>query len=253
MDVADHIDALEREGNLLADCVMQAGLALAVPTCPGWTLEALLRHLGYVHRWARAYVAEARISMAEELSEAEILASGPERDGLVDWFRHGVGDLAGTLRSADPGAACWTFLPAPSPLAFWARRQAHETAVHRADAEMAGGTVTPFPAALAADGVDELLVGFAARRNGRREAPAPSFAAVSADTGDRWVVHVSEAGDIDAERSGAGADGTLAGNASDLYLFLWNRSAAVRPDALEVTGDLTALDAFRRRLNLRWG
>lgn len=32
---------------------------------------------------------------------------------------------------------CWTFLDAPSPLAFWARRQAHETAIHRADAQLA--------------------------------------------------------------------------------------------------------------------
>ncbi|MER6443505.1 hypothetical protein ABT275_45720 [Streptomyces sp. NPDC001185] len=36
---------------------------------------------------------------------------------------------------------CWTFNPArvPSPLAFWTRRQAHETAVHRYDAEAATG------------------------------------------------------------------------------------------------------------------
>ena len=34
---------------------------------------------------------------------------------------------------------CWTFLPAPSPRAMWARRQAHETAIHRVDAQLAAG------------------------------------------------------------------------------------------------------------------
>ena len=55
-----------------------------------------------------------------------------------------------TLRTADPAVRCWTFLPAPSPLAFWARRQAHETAIHRADAQLAAGPVTPFAADFAA-------------------------------------------------------------------------------------------------------
>src|SRR6204780_1534249 len=64
----------------------------------------------------------------------------------------------GTARTS-----CCGFLDAPSPLAFWARRQAHEPAIHRADAESAAGDVTPFPAVFAADGIDELLVCFASR------------------------------------------------------------------------------------------
>jgi len=39
------------------------------------------------------------------------------------------------LASAPPDLDCLTFLAAPSPLAMWARRQAHETAIHRVDAE----------------------------------------------------------------------------------------------------------------------
>jgi len=50
------------------------------------------------------------------------------------------------LSAAPPDLRCWTFLPAPSPLAMWARRQAHETTVHRVDAELAAASVAP-PAA----------------------------------------------------------------------------------------------------------
>jgi hypothetical protein len=42
-----------------------------------------------------------------------------------------------------------------------ARRQAHEALIHRTDAELAAGvTVTRADAALAADGVDDLISGF---------------------------------------------------------------------------------------------
>ena len=43
----------------------------------------------------------------------------------------------------------------------WARRQAHETAIHRYDAESASGDVNGFDLDFAVDGIDEILVGFA--------------------------------------------------------------------------------------------
>ena len=46
-------------------------------------------------------------------------------------------NLIEALDSASPDLEAWTFLPAPSPLAMLARRQAHETAIHRYDAESA--------------------------------------------------------------------------------------------------------------------
>ena len=139
MDVDRHISALEAEGRLLAEAAERAGLAAAVPSCPPWQVRDLLRHQGYVHRWAAAYVSVPIRAEAPELTEAEQLAAGAADDRLLDWFRDGHGALIRTLRAADPGVISWTFLDAPSPLAFWARRQAHETAIHRADAQLAAG------------------------------------------------------------------------------------------------------------------
>ena len=53
--------------------------------------------------------------------------------------RQGCADLVAALAAAPDDLECWTFLPAPSPRAMWARRQAHETAIHRVDAELAAG------------------------------------------------------------------------------------------------------------------
>jgi hypothetical protein len=56
---------------------------------------------------------------------------------------------------ATPSATWW----APDQtVGFWARRMAQETAVHLVDAESAVGKPTSVDAALAVDGVDEVLV-----------------------------------------------------------------------------------------------
>jgi uncharacterized protein (TIGR03083 family) len=146
MEIAEHISAIDRDGALLAAAAERVGLDAAVPSCPAWRVRDLLRHQGYVHRWAAAYVANRYTERVPRLTEAEVLAAGPDDAGLVDWFAAGHAALVETLQSADPDVRCWTFLPAPSPLAFWARRQAHETAIHRVDAEQAAGQVTRFPA-----------------------------------------------------------------------------------------------------------
>jgi uncharacterized protein (TIGR03083 family) len=78
-------------------------------------------------------------------------------------------------------------MDAPSPLAFWARRQAHETAIHRADAESAGGVRPEYPPDFAADGIDELLMGFGARRKYRpSSSPAGGLRVRTTDTGHAW-------------------------------------------------------------------
>jgi uncharacterized protein (TIGR03083 family) len=171
MEIADHIACLRSEGELLAEAAERSGLSTPVPTCPGWRLRDLLAHLGFVHRWACSYVAEGRTDMSSE-PEDEIIRLAPADESLVGWFRDGHARLVSGLAAADPAVCCWAFLPAPSPLAFWARRQAHETAIHRADAQLAaaaagaGADLDPFPPGLAADGVDELLMGFGGRNPG---------------------------------------------------------------------------------------
>ena len=100
-----------------------------------------------------------------EASDLESYVGGwpPDAD-LAGWFTAGHAALVAALESAPDDLECWSFLPAPSPRAFWARRQAHETAIHRADANAAAGATPVFRAAFAADGVEELLFGFGGRR-----------------------------------------------------------------------------------------
>src|SRR5919109_4979290 len=98
-------------------------------------MRDLIQHMGDVHRWAAAHVAQKR---PEPIGRGELAAVAgplPSDADLLVWFRRGHADLLRTLRTADPDTQCWSFMAAPSPVAFWARRQAHETGIHRADSE----------------------------------------------------------------------------------------------------------------------
>jgi uncharacterized protein (TIGR03083 family) len=249
MEIAEHVAALRLQGELLAEAAGAVDLDTRVPSCPEWRVRDLVRHIGGVHRWAATHVAEARTGPLDAAEQERVMAP-PDADGaLIGWFREGHADLVRTLEAAPPDLRCWSFLPAPSPLAFWARRQAHETAIHRADAQGPSGTITPFPAALAADGVDELLWGFASRRNGRLRADPPrSLHLHATDTGADWLVRIAP-DRIDVSREPADADWSVRGSASDLYLLLWNRRGT---DGLQVEGDPALLDLWRASVSVRW-
>ncbi len=258
MDVTEHIDVLHREGELLAGAAERAGLQGKVPSCPGWQVRDLLRHQGYVHRWATRFVAEELPGPVPRSTEPEILAAEPADPDLVGWFRGGHAALVRTLRTADPGTSCWAFLPAPSPVAFWARRQAHETTMHRVDAELACGEVTEIGASFAADGIDELVMGFFGRdekhlQDKQRAGGRRGLTVLATDTGGEWLVELTEDGKMAATvRRGTGdADCTLAGPASGLYRLLWNRAD---PDSagVNVTGDPAVLAAWREGMHVTW-
>ena len=258
MEITEHIDALRRQGDLLADAATRAGLAATVPPCPTWQVKDLLRHTGYIHRWAARHITECPDDVLDGPSEADILRGGAPDPDLLAWFRAGHTALVETLSTADPGLVCATFMDAPSPLAFWARRQAHETAIHRADAESASGVRPEYEPEFAADGIDELIMGFGQRRKYRPTAEADGSMQVrTADTGHAWHVG-AEGGRLQARREhGAPEDAgpaacTVTGPASGVYLFLWHRSDAAQA-GVTIAGDASLLDLWQSSVRVRWG
>jgi uncharacterized protein (TIGR03083 family) len=267
VEIAEHIDALRYQGDRLADAAERAGLDAAVPPCAPWLVKDLLRHTGFIHRWAARHVAECPDRIIDGPSEGEILHGGAADPELLTWFRAGHAALVQTLATADPSLECATFMAAPSALAFWARRQAHETAIHRADAESAAGAVPEYAAPFAADGVDELIMGFGRRRKYQPAAGADGarLHVVATDTGDEWHVDAREGrmhprrgnrggpvGDRAADGAGGGANCLASGPASGVYLFLWNRVDATRA-GVTVSGDPAVLAAWQSGVRVRWG
>jgi uncharacterized protein (TIGR03083 family) len=248
MEIDEHVARLRRDGEVLATAIEAAGADAEVPTCPGWKIRDLVHHVGGIHRWATGYVAERRAERVDA-KLAEVVGAWPEDRDLADWFRAGHARLVETLETSDPAVACWSFLPAPSPLAFWARRQAHETAIHRVDAESALGSITPCDPSFAADGVDELLFGFAARpRRDIATASEQTMALHAPDAGRSWLVRIGP-DRVESSSEGGEADLDISAHASDLYVLLWNRRAV---DGLAVTGDRKVLALWQETIRIRW-
>jgi uncharacterized protein (TIGR03083 family) len=254
MEIAAHVDALRTEGGRMVAAVDAADPDAAVPTCPGWTVRALTRHTGAVHRWATGFVALGQTEPSHAGLDG-VAGTEPADDDLAGWLGQGCADLVTALDSAPDDLQCWTFLAAPSPRAMWARRQAHETAVHRVDAERAAGRaageLSPLAPAFAADGVDELLSCFVPRRRtGLRADPPTSLLVRCTDEDAGWALRI----DGEGVTTSPGADGdaacTVRGRAADVYLALWSRQD---PEVLEVEGDPAVVGLFLDRVHVRWG
>lgn len=247
MNLEGWIERLAHDGEAMAVAVERANLDDPVPTCPEWVVRDLAKHLGLVHRWATGYVADRRTEFWR-VEDDDVVGTWPLDDELVDWFRAGHRALVRALADADPSIEYWTFLKAATPLSMWARRQAHETAIHRVDAELVTGSAPTFPAAFAADGIDELLVSFITRRRTKLTADPPrTMRVTSTDSDGDWLVTIGPEGV--ATSAGRPADATVTGAASDLYLALWNRGGL---DDLQIEGDHAVVDLFRDRVHVRW-
>ena len=235
------IDALAADGPRLAAAAVSAGWNAPVPGCPEWTVRDLLVHTGGVHRWAADIVRERRDTFATAAGDA--VGEGPPDADLTDWFAAGHAGLVEALRAAPDDLQCATFLPADSPRHFWARRQAHETAIHRADAEQAAGITPAYGADLAQDGIAEVLGGFARRRS--NAIATPGRLALRASDGPSWLVTFGGEKN-EATVSDDTGDATVSGTSSQLYLWLWNR-----PSAAEASGDVRVARLWRG-VRVRW-
>ncbi len=253
METGDLVDALALEGARMTAAAAAVDPDAPVPTCPEWVARDLVRHTGGVHRWATAIVATPHTEpWLVELDD--VVGSWPADEALGGWFETGQAALVATLGAAPADLECFTFLAAASPLDHWARRQAHETAIHRVDTELtAGRALSPIEPVFAADGVDELLVAFVPRRSTRVRADEPTTLGIAcSDTDGTWLLRIDREGvttvagpAVDVEA----ADCTATGRAVDLYLALWNRTD---PALLAVEGDGRVLDDFLDSFHVRW-
>ena len=150
-----YLDALVAQSALFAEALRGADLQRRVPACPDWTLYQLAEHVGQAHRWVTAIITR-RVTAPLSPSELDMATAPEDPDGLSDWLRDGAGELVDAIRTAGPQTPVWSWSDDQS-VGFWARRMAHETAVHRADAELALDHEFALEPDLAADAISEWL------------------------------------------------------------------------------------------------
>jgi uncharacterized protein (TIGR03083 family) len=230
------LEAIRREGATLA-ATLSHDLTPEVPSCPGWSLETLANHCGRVHRWATAVVR----------TRATERPDFPRRPPVVDheWFEEGVQELAAALEEAGPEAPCWNFMNQPAEVRFWFRRQAHETSVHRWDAQnaVAPGGADPIDVELALDGVDELLdVILPLGYQGDDLGGTVHLHATDSPHGE-WLIMTTD-GELLIGHDHQKGDAAVRATASDLLLWLWGRQA-LDSAPYEVFGDAALAGRLR--------
>jgi uncharacterized protein (TIGR03083 family) len=246
VEFASYLGRIEQQAGALRAAAVAAGPGASVPTCPEWTVHQLVRHIARVHNW----VVRA-LESAPDAEEVRAERPPEEWDPLLTWWDDSLTTMVGVLRAKGPNAPAWVFHPmVPSTTVFWARRQAHETAIHRLDAEhaaagSAAANAVPslvFDPDLAADGIDELLTLLIPRRLARERPDLEgSVLFHAADAGRAWLVQL-EPGKVPAvgPASDVDADASVVGTADAVYRAAWHR-----PSTAIVNGDRSLVEALR--------
>jgi len=237
--------ALRAEAPAFRTAIAEAGPAAPVPSCPEWTVGQLTGHLIGQYRWVNGHVGRGVTTPPEEPH-----APGPDTATAAE-FDAAFTDLLTRFDVLDPEMPAWNWAPQAKKVAFWQRRMAHETAIHRWDAQMAAvGLTEPLEAKLAADIVSEALDTLLPAGRGRRAADRHGMVALSAtDLEQTWHIRLRESGGVALLDTDTILDDddlhervVAAGNASDLALALWGR---VGFDVLAITGDEDLLECLR--------
>lgn len=211
--------------------------------CPGWTVADLVTHLTEVH-WFWATIAAERLSEPPE--ESRRPAAAP-RDQLIDRFRAGADHLVRVLAEANGEEKVWTWAPAQQDIAFIARHQVQEAAVHHWDAVDAAGRTLAISAPVAADSVDEFLTFSVSSDADPAEPERPGlagrFALRCTDADAAWTVSDGTRPGTVRYQPGAAADvPAITATASDLLLWLYGRvSLDTAPVPPELIGRFRAL------------
>lgn len=221
-----------------------------VPSCPGWAVSDLVTHVAevYLHKtesmrrgafpepWPPDLSGEEPLPLLDR-SYAQLLTefdARPASEPTAHWYE------------PDPTVGCLL------------RRMAQETVIHRVDAELAAGAqVTPVPADLALDGVDEILIvmlAYMSRTWPQAFADLPGEGAGDAAPalleagGRRWRLTPTSGG-VTVTGAGAGtgeAAVTVSADPQQLLLWLWGRADDA---AVTIAGDPAELARLRGLLH----
>jgi len=242
----DFTAALIAENTAFAELLREADLSTPVPTCPGWTLEQLLRHVGRGERWCAQIVSER----ATEMVDPRTVPGGKppvDQSDKIEWLHDGIRSFLSAVDQTGADTVVWTFL-GPKPAGWWIRRRANEIAVHRADAAIALDADFAIDPELAADVITEWLERVIIQVGDALE-DGQTLHLHATDPGldvAEWTIQRGPDGITFNHEHGTGVTTALRGPARDLMLAIVRRRAASELD-LEIFGDEAVWDTWLAR------
>ncbi|SDI32456.1 maleylpyruvate isomerase family mycothiol-dependent enzyme [Nonomuraea jiangxiensis] len=232
MDQRRYLELLELDYARMRETATR-DLAAAVPSCPGWTTADLLKHVGdtFLHK----------VETMRRGTWPKPWPPAPDPSGPGAYLDRAMAELRGELTSRKPEEHALTWYDPDQTVGFWARRMALEAVVHRVDAELAAGEpITPIPADLAVDGIDEILVTFLAFASrqwpedfGDALAGADGRSVSIAAGAKRRLVRLAPSG-VEVSTDDTPGEASISGASQDVLLWLWGRADGT---ALTFDGD----------------
>lgn len=237
--------ALIEETKAFGDLYRDADPATPIPTCPGWTLQQLFKHVGRGNRWCAQIISERR---TEALDPRDVREGKPpdDLDGSIAWLGGGAQLILDAVDQVGADARVWTF-NGGKPAGWWIRRRVHEQLVHRADADLALGREFQAPAEMAADGISEWIdLTVQARRPDTPLQRGLTLHLHATDDGlgptGEWTITHDEDG-LNWTHDHVKGDAAVRGSATDLLLAITRRRSSAEVD-LEVFGDASVWDGW---------
>ena len=239
----DYAAAFLEENRAFAELFRNVDESEPVPTCPGWSLAQLMRHVGRGDRWA-AQIVRDRLTDFLDPRTVEGGKPPPDPAGATSWLHGGAQRLIDAVELSGVETPVWTFL-GPRPANWWIRRRLHETAVHHADAAIATGGEFTLEASIAADAITEWLERVAIQA-GSEGAPLPledgntlHLHATDPGLGEagEWTIGVGGGGITWSHEHGKGS-AALRGGATELLLAMVRR-VRLADTGIELFGDDT--------------
>ncbi len=244
MDRSTTLDSVDLESSrfLLAISNGVASLDTPVPSCPGWDVAQLVSHLGFIYSRVALVVGARRMGVPDR----DELPAAPDGEARLGWFAEQRTAMLAAIENADDDTLVWNWTEtSPGPTNFWARRMAHETLIHRVDAELAQGfDATPGCPEVAADTVTEFFELFYPRFETELLATGlgGSMHLHATDvSGAEWTLDPRPGGSS-VIREHTKAALALRGSAFDLARWTWGR---LPTEQLEVFGDRQVAKRFQ--------
>lgn len=241
MDKNDYLAITQTESEAFIDAVAQ-NFGQVVAHCNDWPVVDLAVHQGVIWQVATANVLAASGEMtppAHQLPKDIV----PTAADVAEYLTMSRSLMLDALSEADPAALAWTFAANDQTAGFWQRRMAHETAMHRWDAQEAGGAATPFEPSFASDGIDEYTaVGLLwSSSRPHRIYPSSSIHLHCTDVAGEWTLVGKNDVDVVVTREHAKGDAAVRGPANDLLLWVWGRPGG----DVEIFGDAEIAETWR--------
>ena len=236
----EYINAFKADAAAIRDVFASAGPEMPVPATPKWDLGRMVKHIGTVFVWG-AKVVEQRPERVDPKSLEIGLPA--ERSDYGDWLVETAAKAASVMSRAAPTDDCWSW-GADSSVLFWSRRLAHEISVHRWDVQSAFGEPEPINAALARDGLNEILENLASRPDTDLRGAGERLHLHATDCEGEWLITIGAEG-VEFKHEHEKGDVAARATASDLLLLILGR---VAPSSLEVFGDASQLHTWQERL-----